>query len=612
MYNYQEDEKEVKVSFSIWKKLFSILKLLKKDIIMLVILATILASLDALLNVMNLYAIENFIEARNDSLLPGYIVINVLYAFGFGFIVWLFIRRGSKIEANVNYYIRKEAFANIQRLSFDYFDKTPQGWIMARMTSDSKRLSNIVSWALLDLVWAVLFMIFTLVVLFVYSTRLALIVLAAIPVMIIIAFVFRKRILKSHRLSRKYNSIATAKYSEAFLGAKTTKTLVIEDDNLNEFSDVTNNLRKTTIKAVSISGLFSSVLLITTYLVIGIIMYVGSDLLVSSGGVLISLPILFMFIRATASFFDPIMILTQIMASMQQAQASAERIIGLIEEKPTITDSEDVVLKYGDTLNPKYDKFKDIKGDIEYKDIVFKYKEDEVILNNFNLKIKAGMKVALVGHTGSGKTTLVNLLQRFYEPISGKVLIDGVDYKTMSQSYLHSQIGYVLQSPHLFSTTIYENIKYGKLDATFDEVVNAAKMVGVHDFIMSLEKGYDTHVGEGGNLLSMGQKQLVSFARALIKDPKILILDEATSSIDSKSEELIQKATQTILKNRTSLVVAHRLSTVIDSDLIVMLKMGEIIEMGTHEELLKLKGEYFELYKNQFIAEKTNTIIDTI
>ena len=612
MYNYQEDEKEVKVSFSIWKKLFSILKLLKKDIIMLVILATILASLDALLNVMNLYAIENFIEARNDSLLPGYIVINVLYAFGFGFIVWLFIRRGSKIEANVNYYIRKEAFANIQRLSFDYFDKTPQGWIMARMTSDSKRLSNIVSWALLDLVWAVLFMIFTLVVLFVYSTRLALIVLAAIPVMIIIALVFRKRILKSHRLSRKYNSIATAKYSEAFLGAKTTKTLVIEDDNLNEFSDVANNLRKTTIKAVSISGLFSSVLLITTYLVIGIIMYVGSDLLVSSGGVLISLPILFMFIRATASFFDPIMILTQIMASMQQAQASAERIIGLIEEKPTITDSEDVVLKYGDTLNPKYDKFKDIKGDIEYKDIVFKYKEDEVILNNFNLKIKAGMKVALVGHTGSGKTTLVNLLQRFYEPISGKVLIDGVDYKTMSQSYLHSQIGYVLQSPHLFSTTIYENIKYGKLDATFDEVENAAKMVGVHDFIMSLEKGYDTHVGEGGNLLSMGQKQLISFARALIKDPKILILDEATSSIDSKSEELIQKATQTILKNRTSLVVAHRLSTVIDSDLIVMLKMGEIIEMGTHEELLKLKGEYFELYKNQFIAEKTNTIIDTI
>ena len=416
-------------------------------------------------------------------------------------------------------------------------------------------------------------------------------------------------LLKSHRLSRKYNSIATAKYSEAFLGAKTTKTLVIEDDNLNEFSDVANNLRKTTIKAVSISGLFSSVLLITTYLVI---MYVGSDLLVSSGGVLISLPILFMFIRATASFFDPIMILTQIMASMQQAQASAERIIGLIEEKPTITDSEDVVLKYGDTLNPKYDKFKDIKGDIEYKDIVFKYKEDEVILNNFNLKIKAGMKVALVGHTGSGKTTLVNLLQRFYEPISGKVLIDGVDYKTMSQSYLQSQIGYVLQSPHLFSTTIYENIKYGKLDATFDEVENAAKMVGVHDFIMSLEKGYDTHVGEGGNLLSMGQKQLISFARALIKDPKILILDEATSSIDSKSEELIQKATQTILKNRTSLVVAHRLSTVIDSDLIVMLKMGEIIEMGTHEELLKLKGEYFELYKNQFIAEKTNTIIDTI
>lgn len=609
MHKEHDEDKVSKMSFSIWKRLFAILKTLKKDIIILIIFATLMAMLDALLNVLNVFAIENFIEGQNYHLLPYFITINVIYAIVFGFNVWIFIRKGSVIEANVNYMIRKEAFANLQKLSFDYFDVTPQGWIMARMTSDSKRLSNIISWTLLDLVWSVLFMIFTLVVLFIYSPQLALIVLAAIPVMFLIALLFRKKILKNHRQSRKYNSMATAKYSEAFLGAKTTKTLVIEDDNLNEFSDVTNDLRKSTIKAISVSSLFSSILLIITYIIVGIVMYRGSDLIIKG---IIELPILFLFIRATISFFDPIMMLTNIMSSMQQAQASAERIIGLIETKPTIEDTLDVIDKYGDILNPKFENFKEIKGDVEYRDITFHYKEDEVILKDFNLKIKAGQKVALVGHTGSGKTTLVNLLARFYEPSGGEVLIDGINYKNISQSYLHSQIGYVLQSPHLFSTTIFENIRYGKLDATLDEVINAAKLVGVHDFIMSLEKGYDTHVGEGGNLLSGGQKQLISFARALIKDPKILILDEATSSIDSKAEEIIQAATKTILENRTSLVVAHRLSTIVDSDLIVMLKMGEIIEMGTHEELLKLRGEYFELYKNQFFQEKSDQMIENI
>ena len=609
MQNFQEEDKPSKVSFSIWKKLFSILKSLKKEIIILIILATTIAILDALINVLNVYAIENFIEGRNYHLLPAFIVINVIYAIFFGLNVWLFIKKGSIIEARVNYSIRKEAFANLQKLSFDYFDVTPQGWIMARMTSDSKRLSNIISWTLLDLVWSVLFMIFTMVVLFIYSTKLALIVLAAIPIMFLIAILFRKRILKSHRLSRKYNSMATAKYSEAFLGAKTTKTLVIEEDNLNEFNEVTNDLRKATIKAISISSLFSSILLIVTYIIVGIVMYQGSDLIIKG---IIELPILFLFIRATISFFDPVMMLTQIMSSMQQAQASAERIIGLIETKPSIEDSAEVIEKYGDILNPKKENFKDIKGDVEFRNIKFEYKKDETILNNFNLKIKAGSKVALVGHTGSGKTTLVNLLARFYEPTDGEILIDNINYKDMSQSYLHSQIGYVLQTPHLFSTTIYENIRYGKLEATKEEIINAAKMVGVHDFIMTLEKGYDTHVGEGGNLLSMGQKQLISFARALIRNPKILLLDEATSSIDSKSEEIITKATKTILNNRTSLVVAHRLSTIVDSDLIVMLRMGEIIEMGTHEELLNLRGEYFELYKNQFFQEHENMIIDNI
>lgn len=605
MENNHEDLLESKISLGVWKKVFSIVKKLKGKIIVLVLLAITLALFDALVNVINVYAIDNFIEAKDLKTLPIYIIFNIFFALGFGLLVFFFVKQGSEIEARVNYEFRKEAFDNLQRLSFDYFDKNAQGWIMARMTSDSKKLANIISWSLVDFFWSALFMIFTLVVLFLYSVKLALIVLVSIPLMFIIAILFRKKILKSHRESRKYNSIATAKYSEAFLGAKTTKTLGIEDDNLEEFGNVINDLRRSSIRAISISALFSSIILFATYSVLGIVMYAGSSLVLNDA---IKISTLFLFIRATVSFFDPIIMITNIMSSIQQAQASAERIVALIEETPQITDKEEVILKYGDTFNPIKENYETIIGDVEYRNVNFSYNEGEVILDNFNLKINAGMKVAFVGHTGSGKTTLINLLARFYEPTSGEILIDGIDYRDRSINWLHSQIGYVLQSPHLFSTTIRENIKYGKLEAKDEEMIEVAKEVGIHDFIMSLDNKYDTHVGEGGNLLSLGQKQLISFARALLNDPKILILDEATSSIDSESEKKIIEATKKLLSNRTSLTVAHRLSTIVDSDLIVMLEFGKIIEIGTHKELLKNKGLYYNLYRDQFLAEREKAL----
>lgn len=605
----QNEDTISKLKVGVWKKIFNIIKDLKKSIVYLIVLAVALALLESLINVVNTYAIDKFVESKDFTTLVPFIILTIIMSASFGLIVWGFVRQGSIIEAEVNYRLRKESFKNLQRLSFSYYDVTPQGWIMARMTSDSKRLSNIISWTLVDFFWSVLYMLFTLIILFIYSIKLGLIVLASVPVMFLIVILFRKKILVSHREARKHNSQATAKYSEAFLGAKTTKTLVIEDLNLAEFDDVTTDLRRASVKAISRSSLFSSILLILTYIVLGLVLYTGSLDVLND---VIPLSVLLLFIRSTTSFFDPVMMLTQILNNVQQAQASAERIVELIETKPTIVDTKEVIAKYGDVINPNYDAFEDIIGDIEYKDIVFEYKDEEVILDNFNLKIKAGSKVALVGHTGSGKTTLVNLLARFYEPKSGEVLIDGVDYRNRSISWLHSQIGYVLQSPHLFSTTVKENIKYGKLGATDEEVIIAAKIVGAHNFISKLDKGYDTFVGEGGNLLSLGEKQLISFARAIIANPKILILDEATSSIDSESEELLQNATKNLLQDRTSLVVAHRLSTIVDSDLIVMLKLGKIVEMGTHQELLELRGEYFNLYKNQFMQEKSENIIERI
>jgi len=278
---------------------------------------------------------------------------------------------------------------------------------------------------------------------------------------------------------------------------------------------------------------------------------------------------------------------------MISAQAACERVMGLLNEKEEIVD---------DQVEEKED-YGRIRGDVTFENVSFYYKEGEYILKNFNLKVKAGETIALVGETGSGKSTIVNLACRFYEPSAGRILIDGIDYQKKPQKWLHSNIGYVLQAPHLFSGTIKENIRYGKLDATDEEIIEAAKVVRAHDFIMRLEQGYDTEVGEGGGMLSTGEKQLVSFARAIIGKPSLFFLDEATSSIDTESEAKIQKAIEEVLHHRTSFIVAHRLSTIRSADRILVIDKGEILEQGTHDELLRKKGHYYELYTNQFIDE---------
>lgn len=603
---HDQDQEDVikQISLPVWGRLFKVILKDKWSFIIMIGCAIFLASLDALTVVLSQYALDEFITNGNYTNFDLYNVLNILLAVGFGIGVWGFIYQGGKIEARVNYTLRKEAFKTLQRLPFSYYDKTPQGWIMARMTSDARRLSNIISWGLVDLVWSVLLMIFTLTILYIYYWQLAIIVTFALPVMFSVTLLFRKRVLKRHRQARHYNSELTAKYSEGFHGAKTSKSLVIESDNLKDFDHTANLMFRSSVKANGLSAMFSSILLMVCYFFVAIIMYSGTHFTING---MIAIGTLYLFIRSTVSFFDPVLNLSNFVSQLQQAQASAERILDLISTPSEIKDTDEVVSVYGDWFNKKKENWESLHGDIEFKDVTFYYNDNEVILDKFNLKIKEGMSVALVGHTGSGKTTIVNLISRFYEPKDGVILLDGVDYKSRSISWLHEKLGYVLQSPHLFSTTIKENIRYGRLDASDQEVIEAAKAIGLHEFVVKLEKGYDTHVGEGGNLLSMGQKQLISFARAILANPRILILDEATSSIDSEAESLIQAATKSLLKNRTSLIVAHRLSTIVESDLIVMLELGHITEMGTHQELLAKRGAYFELYKNQFMAEKSKS-----
>ncbi len=607
---YQDDQDiQYKVQLSTWKKIISIIFKSKRHLILLIIFSASIAILDGAFPLFTRYAVDKFFIAGEYETWPLFALGMFGLAVGFGLFVWGFIHQAGIIEAEVSYELRRQAFKNLQKLSYSYFDKTPQGWIMARMTSDARRLSLIISWGLVDFVWAALSMLIILIVLYVTFFKLALIVTIIVPIMLIIAYFFRKLILKQHRIARKHNSQLTAQYSEGFLGAKTTKSLSIEDSNYDEFRLTANKLKRASIKAVISSALFSSIILVLAYLAVTLTFVQGSIYVLE---VIITVGTLQMFISYTVNFFEPVMAISRILSDFQNAQASAERIVGLIETKPEIVDTEDVEKTYGTLFVDHKENWEDLKGDVTFKDVTFYYKDNEIILKNFNLEVKAGMSVALVGHTGSGKTTLVNLLSRFYEPKEGSILIDGKDYRERSIHWLHSRLGYVLQSPHLFSTTVMENIRYGRLDATDEEVIYAAKMVGVDNFVQNLEKGYETFVGEGGNLLSVGQKQLISFARAVLANPRILILDEATSSIDSESEAIIQHATDQLLSDRTSFIVAHRLSTIVNADLIVMLEMGEIIEMGNHETLLSKRGAYFELYRNQFFKEKTKELEDTL
>jgi ATP-binding cassette, subfamily B, bacterial len=600
---HQDDQDiQYKIQLSTWKKIISIIFKSKKHLILLMVYSSILAILDGAIPLLNRYAIDEFFVAGNYETWPYFVAANIALALGFGLAVWGFIYQAGIIEAETSFELRRQAFKNLQRLSYSYFDQTPQGWVMARMTSDARRLSLIISWGLVDFVWAGLSMIIIMVVLYITFFKLALIVTIIVPIMLAIAYVFRKLILKQHRLAKKHNSQLTAQYSEGFLGAKTTKSLSIEESNFDEFSLTANKLRRASIKAVVSSAVFSSIILVLAYVAVATTMVQGSIFVLE---VIITLGTLQMFLSYTVNFFEPVMAISRILSDFQNAQASAERIVGLIETKSDLVDTKEVEEIYGGLFNDRRENWENLIGDVEFKDVTFFYKDNEIILNKFNLKVKAGQSVALVGHTGSGKTTLINLLARFYEPKEGSILIDGKDYRERSIHWLHSKLGYVLQSPHLFSTTVMENIRYGRLDATDDEVIYAAKMVGVDSFVANLDLGYQTFVGEGGNLLSVGQKQLISFARAVLANPRILILDEATSSIDSESEEVIQRATNQLLSDRTSFIVAHRLSTIVNASLIVMLDMGEIIEMGSHEELLNKRGAYFELYRNQFFKEKS-------
>lgn len=598
-----ESNQRVKFNKGPWKKIIQTVFKHKAISIGLIISVVILATLDILYPLLNKYALDTYFgdNANYDTMywfIFGYICVAISY----GLCVYSFIYFAGRVEVQTSYDLRTEAYLNLQRLPFSYFDQTAQGWIMARLTSDARKLSEIISWGVVDLFWGILSMAGILGILMIYNIKLSLIILCILPFLFVGTYFIRKRILKSYRKARSYNSKITAAFNEGFMGVKASKALVIEEKNQMDFHKKALDYKRASIRAVLFSALFGPIIFITCYFCVGTTLYFGTVLSVGVSS-------LYVFVDYTIKFFDPVMSVSNILGEFQQAQASAERIISLIEEKPDIEDRADVIEKYGTIFEPKYENFEPLEGEIEFKNVSFKYAKGETVLKDFNLKIPKGSSVALVGHTGSGKSTVVNLICRFYEPTQGDILIDGHSYKDRSITWLHSNLGYVLQTPQLFSGTILDNVRYGNLKATDEECIEALKTVSADSFIKKLENGYHSYVGEGGNKLSLGEKQLISFARAIVADPKILILDEATSSIDTQTENYIQKAVEIVLKGRTSFMIAHRLSTVVHADIILVMKDGKIIEQGAHHELLAQKGYYFELYRNQFVEETTETVL---
>lgn len=584
----------------LWAGALAELKFYKKNFIAVLASGAALGVLNIISPLITRYVIDSMVKEKNMALFYPLVFSTFAYVTITAVIVFVYIRLAGNLEIKLCYNLRKKLFRKLQTLSLSFYDKNAVGWLMARMTSDINKLAGILAWGLTDLVWGIFMMISVVVVMFSLHAKLALLSLMSIPVVAVISFYLRNKILRSERKVRSINSQLTAAYNEDIQGAMTTKVLVREEYNAKEFLEKTETMRTASMRAIRLSGLLMPIVQIIECVgMVIVIVYGGSSVITSA----LSFGTLVAFLSFVTMFNEPFVGLAYLYGALISAQAAAERVFGLLAEQSDIKDNPAIIEKYGTVLEPTNAPLPKIIGNVKFEAVSFWYKKEESILENFNLTVQAGQTIALVGATGAGKSTIVNLLCRFYEPTTGRILIDGIDYTQMPETWVHQNLGYVLQSPQLFSGSIKENIRYGNPNASDEQIIEAAKIVNAHSFITEMEKGYDTETGEGGAMLSTGQKQLISFARTLVRDPKLFVLDEATASIDTETEQKIQHAISAVLKNRTSFIIAHRLSTIRNADIILVIENGTMKECGSHSELMKRKGHYYRLYTRQFLRD---------
>ena len=603
----QEKEKKGLPFFGI-PKLAPYLKPYKMLFFWMVVAGTIGSGMDAVIPLFQQHAIDHFIADKTMQGVGGWLALYILVMIVQTATNYISAYGACKAELYIGRDLKRETFNHLQTLSFSYFNQNSVGYTHARVMSDTDRIASTLAWGLMEAVWYIAYLLLAIVMMFLLNWKLALCVMVIVPVLVLSGVYFQKKLVFFHRRVREQNSKITGAFNEGITGAKTTKTLVIEDKVEREFDALTGEMKRLSVRAMHFRGVFMSTTAFAASIALAIVLWRGG--VITQRGVML-IGTLSVFMNYAQGMMEPIQWLVQVLSALTNVQVNVERFTRLMETESEVSDTPQVVAKYGDNFHPKRENWEPLYGSIEFRDVSFRYPDgDSYVLEHFHLSVPQGTNVAIVGETGAGKSTLVNLVCRFFEPTSGQILIDGRDARERSQLWLHSNIGYVLQTPHLFSGSVKENIRYGRLDATDEEVVEAAKMVNAHDFITHMEHGYDSDVGEGGGQLSTGEKQLISFARAILANPRIFVLDEATSSIDTKTEALVQEAISTLLTGRTSFLIAHRLSTIRKADLILVVRAGKIIERGTHQELMALGGYYADLYNKQFETESAETVFN--
>ena len=576
----------------------------KREFVIMIVFSIIASGIEITFPQFHRYALDSFVGKGTLSHLGVFVVMYALAILLAGLFNYYANTTAAITEVRVHQKLRDVGFVHLQTLSFAYFNQNSVGYIHARLMSDTEKIGTLVSWTLINGIWYLAYLVGSAVMMLMMNVKLALLVLTILPVLMIIVGFFQKKLITANREVREINSRITGNFNEGIAGAKTIKSLAIEDKISENFVEETAKMKSKSIYISRLRGAFGAAMNFASSIALAVVLFKGGYLAEDEVGMFAA------FMSYAQGMMEPVRWLVNVISELIAIRVNIERFTNLLEEQSDVKDSDEVVKKYGDTLNPKKENWEPVKGDIEFKDVTFRYPDGEVnVLEHFSLNVPFGTHLAIVGETGAGKSTLVNLACRFYEPTKGQVLIDGRDARERSQLWLHSSIGYVLQTPHLFSGTVRDNLLMGKSDASDKEINRALKLVSADEVVARLENGLDTDVGEGGDLLSTGEKQLISFARAVLADPKILILDEATASVDTMTEAKIQAAMDTVTQGRTSIMIAHRLSTVRNADIILVVKDGVIVERGTHSELINSRGYYFDLYTRQYEDEATAKIL---
>lgn len=576
----------------------------RNKILILLSFGLVSSLIDILIPQFQRYALDHFIRLGSFDTVVLFVIAYLAAILLQAVVNYISCAEATIVEMRVNRQLRQRGFEHLQTLSFSYFNQNSVGYIHARLMSDTGRIGSLVSWTLIDCTWRITYLVGVVVVMLVMNARLAAMVLTVLPLLLVLYIIFQNKLIHVNRDIREINSKITGNFNEGITGAKTIKTLAVEEKMEQRFTDETRNMRATSVRASRLRGLFAGTMNLASSIALAIVLWQGGYIARSEVGTFS------VFMSYAQGMMEPLRWLVDVVSDLITTQVNIERFTNLLAVRSDVNDTPEVVERYGDSLNPKKENWEPLHGDIEFRDVTFRYPDgEETVLEHFSLKIPQGSHLAIVGETGAGKSTLVNLVCRFYEPTSGSVLIDGRDARERSQLWLHSSIGYVLQTPHLFSGTVRENLLMGNPNAGEEEIMNAIRAVSAEGVIEHLEHGLDTDVGEGGDLLSTGEKQLISFARAILADPRILILDEATASVDTMTEAKIQSAMERMTRGRTCLTIAHRLSTVRDADMILVVRGGKIVEQGRHAELLGQKGYYYELYTRQYEDEATAKIL---